>query len=338
MTLTADLSASRLAVGAAALAVDFPLVQAGMGGIAVPALAAAVSNAGALGTVALYKSDERLSRSLVSATATATDRTFGINVIPEVAQDILGAQIVAALDAVSRPTVFNSYGIPPVAVVCDILRAGHRLLIQVGTVHDAVRAAELGAQGIALQGVEAGGHHLGSLSSVELLHQVAALDLGPALISAGGVHTGAEVRRRLWAGAHGCLLGTAFIATTESAAHSSYKDAVVAAVGADTVVTDRFSIGWAGRVHRVLRSVVTESSQPMPGNFIAWTSVMGTRRPVPRGSAAAPTVEAEGAVTEMARYAGVGVAEVDRIRGAGAVVDAIRNEFRVLEPATAAPS
>src|SRR5438046_135902 len=85
---------------ARALAVDFPLVQAGMGGVATPALAAAVSEAGALGTVALYKLGAEESRAAVADTAARTSRTFGVNVIPEVAGGgLLRQQVEATLAA-----------------------------------------------------------------------------------------------------------------------------------------------------------------------------------------------------------------------------------------------
>ena len=310
--------------GAYALGVDFPLIQAGMGGVAGPALAAAVSNSGALGTVALYKSDAAQSAFLVADTAARTRRTFSVNVIPEVAGRLLTEQVRALLDAAEQPLVVNSYGLPPAEAAARVLAAGHRLLIQVGTPQDAAAAADLGAHALALQGTEAGGHHLGTLGLRDLL---AGYDLAPPVFVAGAVATGDDLLELLLAGASGALCGTAFVATTESAAHPHYKDALLRATGTDTVVTDRYAIGWPGRPHRVLRGPVTDSAEPLPATMIAWTTVTGLRRPVPRGSAAAPTVEAEGLVEQLAQYAGLGCGSVRAVEPAAAVVARIRVQF-----------
>ncbi|WP_405008928.1 NAD(P)H-dependent flavin oxidoreductase [Kitasatospora sp. NBC_01539] len=327
--------AEAAARGCRALGTDLPLVQAGMGGIASPALAAAVSDAGALGTVALYRSDGPQSAALIADTARRTGRGFGVNVIPEVAGRVLAEQVRALMETADRPLLLNSYGLPPEQHVREVLAAGHRLLVQVGTAADAAAAADLGAHAIVLQGVEAGGHHLGGGSTADLL---AAYDLAPPVFVAGAVATGADLVEALRAGANGALCGTAFVATAESAAHDAYKRALVGAGPGDTVVTERFSIGWPGRSHRVLRSPVTEAAEPPPATFVAWTTVMGARRPVPRGSAAAPTVEADGRVDEMARYAGLGCGRVTAIEPAAVVVARFRAEYRQALAACASPA
>ncbi|MFK0192092.1 NAD(P)H-dependent flavin oxidoreductase [Kitasatospora sp. NPDC090308] len=316
------------AVGAAALGVELPLVQAGMGGIAGPELAAAVSEAGALGTVALYKSDRALAAALVERTAARTTRTFGVNVIPEVADRLLDEQLDAVLDRADRQLTVNSYGLPPRPFAERVRAAGHRLLVQTGSHRDARTAAGLGAHAVTVQGTEAGGHHLGERPLADLLAELRA-DSGFDLpvFAAGAVGTGADLLRVLAAGANGAMCGTLFVAAAESAAHPDYRRDLIAAGPADTVVTDRFSIGWPGRTHRVLRSAVTEAPAPLPSALIAWTTVMGSRRPVPRGSAAAPTAEAEGRVGEMARYAGLGCGAVTAVEPAAAILARLREQY-----------
>ncbi|WZB62267.1 nitronate monooxygenase [Achromobacter xylosoxidans] len=70
----------------------------------------------------------------------------------------------------------------------------------------------------------------------------------------GGISNAAELRLALDAGYAGALCGTVFAATEESAAHARYKQAIVDARQDDTVVTDRFSIGWHTHRHRVIRN------------------------------------------------------------------------------------
>ncbi|GIG56008.1 hypothetical protein Lfu02_03800 [Longispora fulva] len=319
-----------IADGARALGVEFPLVQAGMGGIANPDLAVAVCEAGALGTIALYKLDAERSRDLVAETAERTGRAFGVNVIPEVAGEaLLRRQLDAALGGLpaGRTAVLNSYGLPP-RWLAEALRGGpYRLLVQVGTADDAARATDLGCAVVALQGTEAGGHLLGRLTRSALLAETAGRGLGVPLLAAGGLSHGAELAAASQQGAAGWMCGTAFVAAVESGAHPRYKQALVAASPGDTVITDRFDIGWPGRRHRVLRGVVTDSPAPLPSSFIAWTTVAGGRQPVPRGSAAAPTAEAEGGVDEMARYAGTGCVAVTAVTGAARIVTDLRTGF-----------
>lgn len=314
-----------------ALGVEFPLVQAGMGGIATPALAAAVSAAGALGTVALYKLDAAESRAIVADVAARTSRVFGVNVIPEVAGDTLvRRQIEAVLAALpgDRPAVINTYGLPP-RWLADALPAGrHRLLVQVGCADDAARAADLGARVVALQGTEAGGHHLGRQTLRSLVAETASRDLGVPLLAAGGLHAGPDAARQLAElirlGAGGWMMGTAFVATPESGAHPDYRQALLGAGSDDTVVTDRFDIGWPGRRHRVLRSAITDDATRPSSSLIAWTTVAGAPHPVFRGSAAAPTIDVSGRVHEMARYAGTGVAATHDVVPAAEIVARIR--------------
>lgn len=310
--------------GARALGVDFPLIQAGMGGIAGPALAGAVSASGALGTVALYKSDPGQAAALVEDTARRTDRTFGVNVIPEVAGGLLAGQVAAVLHRADRRITVNSYGLPPQRTATAVTEAGHRLLVQVGSASDASAAAGLGADAVVLQGVEAGGHHLGTEPLRDLL---ARHGLDIPVFAAGAVSCGADLFDAVRDGASGASCGTLFVATEESTAHPEYQQALLRARPADTVVTDRYAIGWPGRPHRVLRGPVTDSPEPLPATLIAWTTVMGDRRPVPRGSAAAPTVEATGRIAEMAQYAGLGCGAVTRREPAATVIARLRAEF-----------
>lgn len=325
MTAPADALRAAAERGAAVLGTDFPLIQAGMGGVAGPALAAAVSEAGALGTVALYKSDATQAAALVAETAAGTTRTFSVNVIPEVADRLLGEQIAAVLDCADRRIAVNSYGLPSERVAAAVLAAGHRLIVQTGSAADARTAAELGADALVLQGVQAGGHHLGGQPLADLLADAATV--GVPVLAAGAVATGADLLEAVRQGASGALCGTLFVASRESAAHPDYKAALTRARAGDTVVSERFSIGWPGRPHRVLRSPVTEAAEPLPAALIAWTTVMGVRLPVPRGSAAAPTRETEGRVAEMARYAGLGCAAVTAVEPAAVIVARLRAEF-----------
>ncbi|MEV7339967.1 nitronate monooxygenase [Streptomyces sp. NPDC093544] len=321
-----DSAGARLAIGARVLGVDFPLVQAGMGGVAGPALAAAVGEAGALGTVACYRSTpERVAR-LVRETGRLTRRRFAVGVVPELAGAGLKDQLSAALAVADRVLVVNSFGVLPAEAATALKAAGHLLLVQVGSAAEAATAIGLGADVLALQGTAAGGRHLGRLSTRRLLAEVRILGPGVPLLVAGGLTDGGWLHAAASAGAHGAVAGTLFVATDESEAHPDYRCALLAATAADTVVTDRFALGWPGRPHRVLAGPVTDGPEAPPRAVVGWLTEDGVRHPVFRGSATVPSVRVTGAINQLAHYAGTGCGAVRTVRDASAVVHRLRAE------------
>jgi NAD(P)H-dependent flavin oxidoreductase YrpB (nitropropane dioxygenase family) len=127
---------------------------------------------------------------------------------------------------------------------------------QCGSVSEAVAARRAGADGVILQGVEAGGHVRGSTPSLELLERARAeLPDGYPILVAGGIASAADASRALEAGAGAVVAGTRFLLTAESRAHPDYKRRLVAA--RETVLTTLFSFGWPAR-HRVVANAATE--------------------------------------------------------------------------------
>jgi nitronate monooxygenase len=286
------------------LGIDVSLLQAGMGGVAGPELACAVSKAGAAGCAGGYKMvGDALSAMLGRLTA-GTDRPVGVNLIPEVVgPEELARQVAQVLDETPQHVYLSAFGLPSDAMLDRITSAGRRLVVQVGTVKDGLHAAQWGAVVVA-QGIEAGGHLLGGSGRDELVAALREHLPTACLVAAGGIGSPAEASRALAAGADGVLLGTAFIVTHESRAHPYFKGAVSAAREADTVITDVYEIGWPGRRHRVLATAVTRDPKQAK-NFIGRTVVEGKPYLVPRFSAAVPTDATSGRVEEMAMYCGL---------------------------------
>lgn len=306
---------------AARLGIVEPVFQAGMGGVATPALAAAVANAGGGGILGLYKLADAEIEAMCQATAARTDRPFGVNLVPEVVSVArLGGQVEAALRACARPPFITFFGLPDADVARIVTARGVPLLIQIGTPGDARLAAGMGADALIVQGHEAGGHHLGTVSLVELIKAIHAEWPDLPLIAAGGLAADSDLCDIFAAGACAVLMGTSFICAEESAAHPRYKRLVVEARAEDTVITDLFEIGWAGRPHRVLANAVTDIGRALPSNFIGMTEIMGRRYPVPRFSAAVPTTATTGAIEEMALYCGTSCGLVDRVTTAAEIV------------------
>jgi nitronate monooxygenase len=222
--------------------VERPVVQAGMGGgIARHELAAAVSDAGGLGTLGTLE-PARL-REELSAARRLTGAPLAVNLLLPFA----GARHHAV--AADADVVVTFWGRPE--------RHSTRTWIhQCGSVEEARAAHAAGANTVIVQGVEAGGHVRGTTPALELLERVkAALPSDFPVLVAGGVAEAADVRRALEAGAAAAVLGTRFLLSEESRAHPAYKRAALAAD--DTVLTELFGVGWPGARHRVLANRAT---------------------------------------------------------------------------------
>ncbi|MEV7279336.1 nitronate monooxygenase [Streptomyces sp. NPDC093111] len=322
---------------AALLGLELPLLQAGMGAVAGPALCAEVSLAGAGGTLALYKeAPERAARLVREVAAVAGGRPFGVNVVPEVSgPDRCLAQLRAVLPVLPGNGFVTSFGLPAADAVHAVRAAGRPLVVQVGTPDDADAALALGVSVLVLQGTEAGGHLLGGQPVGSLLAAVRDRHPDAVLAVAGGIATGADLADAVARGADGALAGTVFVPVAESTAHPRFKRRVVEAVAEDTLVTSLFDIGWPDRPHRVLRNSLTTGAERGRAAFIATTRVDDRAYPVPRYSAAAPGATTTGRVEEMAMYCGRSCARVTAAHPAGVTVARIRREY---ETARALPT
>jgi nitronate monooxygenase len=289
----------------------YPIVQAPSGGAE---LAAAISNAGALGHIALWGGAQT-----DAAAVTAVKSLRGQTTRPFVANYVLTFEprsLGAALDA-GVPVVQFSWGIPARESVRAIGKAGAKFGVQVGTAIAARAAVDAGATYLVAQGNEAGGHVQSSTPLAELLPLVLKEAGSLPVLVAGGITTGQRLRAALIAGASGAIMGTRFMATQESSAHDDYKSALVHAQAADAAMSVCYGDGWPGATHRTLRNGTLNrweaagcpppGQRPGEGDIVARRANSGG---VMRYSIATPSRGLEGTVTDMAMYAGQGVGEV----------------------------
>jgi NAD(P)H-dependent flavin oxidoreductase YrpB (nitropropane dioxygenase family) len=225
------------------LGIERPVVQAGMGGgLSRHELAVAVSEAGGLGTIAVG-GGAAIERELAAARK-ETDRPIAVNVLlPFARRDRFEA-------AAAADVVVTFWGAPK-------RRTGGAWLHQCGSVAEARAAHAAGADGVIVQGVEAGGHVRGTTPALELLEQVrAALPRDFPLLLAGGVAERDDVAAALAAGAEAAVAGTRFLLSEESRAHRGYVGRLLDADA--TVLTELFGAGWPAAPHRVLHNAATE--------------------------------------------------------------------------------
>jgi nitronate monooxygenase len=292
------------------------------GGPSTPALVEAVASAGGLGFLAAgYKSTAAVGEE-IEAVRRAGTRVFGVNVFlagaetpdpaaveayrdrlrPLAAQ--LGVQpgeprwdddeVEAKLDAVAGvPVVSLSFGCPSDDVVRRLQAAGSAVLVTVTTVAEAEQAAAAGADGLWLQGAEAGAHRGGftdeagsapSVALAELLTGVPAVTTLP-LVAAGGVMDGADVRAALAAGATWAAMGTAFLGCPEAGTDPTHLAALTDPRFTETAVTRAFT----GRSARgLVNAFLREHDAAAP---CAYPEVHHVTRPIRQAAAAAGDAE-----------------------------------------------
>jgi NAD(P)H-dependent flavin oxidoreductase YrpB (nitropropane dioxygenase family) len=224
------------------LGIQVPIVQAGMGGgLSRHELAAAVSEAGGLGTIAVNGA-EAIERELAAARA-LTDRPIAANVLLPFARRSWFEAASAA------DVVVTFWGRPK-------RRTPGVWLHQCGSVAEARAARTAGADAVIVQGVEAGGHVRGRAPALVLLDRVkAALPPGYPLLLAGGIAERADVAQAIEAGARAAVAGTRFLLSEESRAHPEYRRRLLAAE--DTILTELFGVGWPAP-HRVVANAATD--------------------------------------------------------------------------------
>jgi nitronate monooxygenase len=224
------------------LGVAVPVAQAGMGGgLSRHELAAAVSEAGGLGTIAVNGA-AAIERELAAARA-LTGRPVAVNILlPFARRSWFEA-------AASADVIVTFWGRPR--------RWTPRIwLHQCGSVAEARAAQAAGADAVILQGVEAGGHVRGSTPALDLLEQArAAVPTDYPLLVAGGIAERGDVREALAAGACAAVAGTRFLLSEESRAHPEYRCRLLDADR--TLLTELFGAGWPAP-HRVVPNAATE--------------------------------------------------------------------------------
>ncbi len=314
--------------------VELPIMLAGMGTIALADLAAAVSEAGGMGTVALAGFTPEGIHNEVAAARRLTKKPLACNVlIPFLEPGVAEAAAAAPVDAV---TLF--WGVP-VEHVARFKDAGKKVIWQCGSPEEAAAAKSAGADMIIAQGVEAGGHVRGLVSTLVLVPQVRDAIGDLPMLAAGGIADGRGLAAVLALGADGAVFGTRLLASRESAAHPSYKDRIVNARAEDTVHTKLYDMGWPDAAHRVLRTAVYEewerAGRPESGKRPGEGKVVGTLKhagmampPLVKYTVMPPAEYLEGELDEFAFYAGMSCALVKDIAPAGDIVRRIAAEAR----------
>jgi len=308
--------------------IPLPIVQAPIGGMAVPELVAAVSNAGGLGMLSVtWDEPDELDAKLARVQA-LTDRPFGVNMVLVWPME---ERLRRCLDAGVR-IVSTTWG-DPTHLASVAHEAGATVLHTVSDVAEARRAVDAGVDVIVAQGWEAGGHVRGEVATMALVPAVVDAVAAIPVVAAGGIGDGRGVAAALMLGASAAWLGTRFVMSVEAPALQPYRDRMVAADATSTVYSSMFDGGWPDAPHRTLRNSTTDNweaaGRPPPGQRPGEGETIGSwsdGEPIPRYGSDAPRLGASGDVEAMSMYAGQSVGLIDDVRPAGEIVRQLADE------------
>lgn len=228
------------------LAIEYPILLAGMGGVAYAELCAAVSNAGGFGTLGMAGRSQAEIRNEIRKVRDLTDKPFGVDLLAAVPESL---ERTADLIIEGGAAAFISgLGVPPPHLVKKFHDAGLKVMNVSGTVRHAKSAEAGGLDAVVAQGTEAGGH-TGRVAGLALIPQVVDAVKIP-VIAAGSIVDGRGLAAALALGAQGVWMGTRFIASAEAHAGAMYKQVIVEADDEATIVTRAYS----GKPMRVFRN------------------------------------------------------------------------------------
>lgn len=271
------------------LGIDYPVLCAGMGGVAFADLVAAVSEAGGMGVLGAYNLAAEDLRSEIHKVRSLTSKPFGVDLltpqglpadqsrvtIPSLpaflepfraevrdypspppsevlTADLAHAQFDVVVDE-HVPLVVPALGIPD-WLISEAHAHGIKVASIVGSVKHAINAELHGADFIIAQGAEAGGH-VGRVGTMVLVPAVADAVNVP-VVAAGGIMDGRGIAAALMLGAQAVWMGTRFIATHEAAGiPPSVKEHMLNLSDVDTVVTRCYT----GKPNRMIRNRFTEA-------------------------------------------------------------------------------
>jgi NAD(P)H-dependent flavin oxidoreductase YrpB (nitropropane dioxygenase family) len=313
------------------LGIALPIVQAPMGGASNPALAAAVSNAGGLGMLALSWHPPEAARAAIRETRALTDKPFGVNLVLAFPQE----ERFEVCLAEGVPVISFFWG-DPAPFVTRAHAAGAAVTSTVASAAQARAAADAGVDIVVAQGWEAGGHVLGEVATLPLTRAVVRAVEPTPVVAAGGISDGHGLAAVMALGASGAWIGTRFLATPEAQVHPDYQQRLAAADETATQHTGLFDLGWPNAPHRVLRNSTIAAweaagrpapgARPGEGEAIA----QGPRGPALRYASMTPLPSLDGDIEAMSLWAGQGVGGVGAVKPAGEVVREIAEEARAV--------
>ena len=213
--------------------IQYPIIQAGMVWNSGWRLASAVSNAGGLGLIGAGSMYPDVLREHIQKCKKATQKPFGVNVpmlypnIEEIMQIIVDEGVKIVFTSAGNPKTWTSF----------LKENGITVVHVVSSVAFALKSELAGVDAVVAEGFEAGGHNGREETTTFTLIPMVKEKLKIPLIAAGGIATGRGMLAAMVLGADGVQIGSRFVASNESSAHTNFKEKVVNTQDGDTLLT-----------------------------------------------------------------------------------------------------
>lgn len=213
------------------LGIKYPILQGGMANISNGEFASAISNAGALGTIATGGMDSKTLVEQIRVCKSKTDKPFAVNLmllhpqIDEFAQIVIDENVPVVTTGAGNPSkymkIWKEADIKVIPVVPNLTLAK--------------RVESNGADAIIAEGNESGGH-IGPMTTMTILGEIVG-NVDIPVIAAGGVCNGRQMLATEVLGASGVQMGTIFLASDECPIHENYKNSIIKASSNQVTVT-----------------------------------------------------------------------------------------------------
>ena len=217
------------------LGIEYPIIQGGMHYVGFAELAAAVSNAGGLGTITglTQKSADDL-RNEIRKCKSMTDKPFAVNLtfLPSLATPDYPGYVRAIVEEGVK--VVETAGRNPQQVMPALKEAGVKVIHKCTSVRHSLKAQSIGCDAVSVDGFECGGHPGEDDVPNFILLPRAADELEIPIVASGGMADGRSLVAALSLGADGINMGTRFMATQEAPCHQNVKEALLEATELDT--------------------------------------------------------------------------------------------------------
>jgi len=320
------------------LNLKWPILQAPMGSLSSPTLAAAVSNAGGLGGIGMWGFSAEDAERRVAGFRQQSSGGLNVNYplwpAPKATKDEMGAmrKLLQAhydargLGAVPEPQagagevsadhlamllrakperVSFHFGLPDPEIVHAIQDAGIFVISSATTVAEARRLEQLGVDAVIAQGTEAGGHR-GTFTGVDIGMQAGLFSLLPQVvdavkipvIAAGGVADGRGAAAAIVLGASAVQIGTAFLLCEEANTLDAHRAALADTDEANTIVTDAMS----GRPARFIKTRLIDDLIASDLKPLAFPLQLGVTSPLGKSGDREVTALFAGQSARLARH------------------------------------
>ncbi|MEO1309618.1 MAG: nitronate monooxygenase [Pseudomonadota bacterium] len=210
------------------LGVEAPVICGGMMRVGTADLAAAASNAGALGVMAALTQPTPVSlASEIERCRSLTDKPFGVNLTVGVVATEIDYDEYVDVIIKSGVKIVETAGRSPEPFMDRFKAAGVKVIHKCVTVRHSLAAERLGVDVVSIDGFECAGHpgeqDVGGL----VLFPAAAKALRIPVVASGGIGDGRGLAAALALGCEGVNMGTRFMATKEAPIHDNIKQKIV---------------------------------------------------------------------------------------------------------------